>query len=423
MTIIPLKNRTHGEPPRRLSWLWWLLLSAVMLATGLVFSPQQIDTRLWSRQEVWGIDRALIRRTLGPEIDQNRYPEKISVFQDGAGYDAMVEYTIDPDLQAAVATVLEKYNPDYAAFIALDPETGEIVALVNHQRRGIQDENLAVRATYPAASVFKIITAAAVLDLDKATPATVIPFNGKTTSLYKKNVLRHKDTEWTRRYPLSKTFAKSVNTVFARLGIFSVGPVKLRDYGKAFGFNQNLDTDFALAPSRLTFNDDDPWSIAETASGYTRSTTLSPVHGAAIAAVAVNGGRLVTPSLVRKIMNDDGLILYTLDPSGSAPVVREETARDLQVLMRETVSKGSASASFKKFARGDMRAVDVGGKTGSLTGENPKGRYDWFVGYATKDGRKLAFAVMCINREFWYVKSAYVARKAVEYFFRDSGEN
>ncbi|MCH1522573.1 MAG: hypothetical protein L7T80_07080, partial [Arenicellales bacterium] len=110
MTIIPLKNRTHGEPPRRLSWLWWLLLSAVMLATGLVFSPQQIDTRLWSRQEIWGIDRALIRRTLGPEIDQNRYPEKISVFQDGAGYDAMVEYTIDPDLQTAVATVFEKYN-------------------------------------------------------------------------------------------------------------------------------------------------------------------------------------------------------------------------------------------------------------------------------------------------------------------------
>ena len=111
----------------------------------------------------------------------------------------MVEYTIDPDWQAAVATVLEKYNPDYAAFIALDPETGEIVALVNHQRRGIQDENLAVRATYPAASVFKIITAAAVLDLDKATPATVIPFNGKTTSLYKKTVLRHKDTQWNRR--------------------------------------------------------------------------------------------------------------------------------------------------------------------------------------------------------------------------------
>ena len=422
MTIIPSGKKTNRESPRRRFWLWWVLASVVMLAAGLVLAPQQIDTRSWSRQEIWGIDRALIRRTLGPEIDQNRYPRKITIQRDGAVYRASVEYTIDPDLQTAVAGVFEKYSPDYAAFAALDPDTGEILALVSHQRQGIKNQNLAIRATYPAASVFKIITAGAVLDLGKATPSTVVPFNGKTTSLYKKNVLKHKDNQWTRRYPLSTAFGKSVNTVFARLGIFSVGPHTLHDYGEAFGFNQSLDADFALAPSRLRFNGDDPWSIAETASGYTRNTTLSPVHGAAIAAVAVNGGRLVSPSVVRKIVDDDGLILYTLQTPDATPVVNDGTARDLKVLMRQTVSQGSASGSFKKFARNDMRAVDVGGKTGSLTGENPRGRYDWFVGYAQKDGRKLAFAAMCINEEFWYVKSAYVARKAIEHFFGRQGE-
>ena len=44
-----------------------------------------------------------------------------------------------------------------------------------------------------------------------------------------------------------------------------------------------------------------------------------------------------------------------------------------------------------------------------------------FVGYAEKNGRKLAFAAMCINRKVWYVKSATVARKAVEHFFRETG--
>ena len=130
----------------------------------------------------------------------------------------------------------------------------------------------------------------------------------------------------------------------------------------------------------------------------------------------------MSPSVVRKIVDDDGLILYTLQTPDATPVVNDGTARDLKVLMRQTVSKGSASGSFKKFARNDMRAVDVGGKTGSLTGENPRGRYDWFVGYAQKDGRKLAFAAMCINEEFWYVKSAYVARKAIEHFFGRQGE-
>jgi len=87
------------------------------------------------------------------------------------------------------------------------------------------------------------------------------------------------------------------------------------------------------------------------------------------------------------------------------------------------VASGSARDSFKKFFRGDMADVEVGGKTGSLTGENPPGRYDWFIGYAQKDGRKIAFAAMCINEEFWYVKSAYVARKAIEHFFSRPNTN
>ncbi|HAA36082.1 MAG TPA: hypothetical protein DCE12_04635, partial [Gammaproteobacteria bacterium] len=136
-------KKTQPGSPRRISWIWWLLLSLMMLAAGLVFSPQQIDTRQWSRQDIWGIDRALIRRTLGLQIDQNRYPEKISIEHGGSHYNATVEYTIDPSLQAAVAGVFEQYNPDYGVFAALDADTGEILALVNHQRRGITDQNLA----------------------------------------------------------------------------------------------------------------------------------------------------------------------------------------------------------------------------------------------------------------------------------------
>ena len=67
-----------------------------------------------------------------------------------------------------------------------------------------------------------------------------------------------------------------------------------------------------------------------------------------------------------------------------------------------------------------MKTVEGGGQTGRLPGGNPRGRYDWFVGYAQKNGRNLAFAAMCINEEFWYVKSAYVARKAIEHFFSES---
>ncbi|GIS91646.1 MAG: hypothetical protein CM1200mP20_16870 [Pseudomonadota bacterium] len=60
-----------------------------------------------------------------------------------------------------------------------------------------------------------------------------IPFNGKTTSLYRKNVLHHKNNKWTRHLPLSASFGKSVNTVFGRLGLEYVGGEGLLDYATA----------------------------------------------------------------------------------------------------------------------------------------------------------------------------------------------
>jgi beta-lactamase class D len=86
-------------------------------------------------------------------------------------------------------------------------------------------------------------------------------------------------------------------------------------------------------------------------------------------------------------------------------------------MLRETVQAGSARSSFAGFFHGAMAQVEVGGKTGSLSGLDPQGRYDWFVGYATAGPKKLAYAALCINRDFWYVKSAFIARKAIEHYF------
>ena len=63
--------------------------------------------------------------------------------------------------------------------------------------------------------------------------------------------------------------------------------------------------------------------------------------------------------------------------------------------------------------------MEIGGKTGSLTGYSPKGRHDWFVGYAEKEGHKVAYASLIINKEKWYVRSAYVARQFIYHYFTE----
>lgn len=61
----------------------------------------------------------------------------------------------------------------------------------------------------------------------------------------------------------------------------------------------------------------------------------------------------------------------------------------------------------------------MGGKTGSLTGMSPKGKYDWFMGYASDGNHKIALCALTINEDTWRVKSSFLARTYIESYFRE----
>ena len=357
----------------------------------------------------------------------NRFPSKLA-FSDGEDKEPIVgfvEYTFDSGVHKNMADVYMKYQPDYACFVAIDVETGAILNLTSFIKKDDPDilDNLVMRSTYPAASVFKMITAAAGLDTGEVSPTTVIPFNGKSTSLYKKQVLSHKDNKWTRRPTFKESFAKSMNPVFGQIGIFNLGAEKLNSYASKFGFGEVLKSDFNLAPSMVNLDFDNKFEIAEAASGYTTDITLSPIHAAQLAAIVANDGKMVTPYMVQSISDKQGALLYESKGVAEHKIIGVKAAKDLQALMSETTRIGSARSSFKDLSRykiyNDMK---IGGKTGSLTGYSPKGRHDWFVGFAEKDGHKVAYASLIINKEKWFVRSAYVARQFIYHYFTNRKE-
>ena len=389
----------------------------LVVAIGTLGWPASLDSLERQSVSIWGVDRTLISQTISPPLSNGHFPLRIRVNHKDTRHPSSIQYTIDASLQNATAAVLDHYRPDYGVFVAIDPESGHLLAIASHQRDGAPEHNLALRGGYPAASVFKIITAAAAVELGKVHADTVLPFNGKETSLSRKNILHHKKNQWTRHFTVKKSFAKSVNTVFARMGIELVTREHLLAYAGRFGFNQSLGSDFIHDNSTFQLASDDPWLIAKTAAGYTRQTTLNPIHGAVIAATIANGGYRVRPTLVDALIEDHGIILYEAPPTTRLRVLTSKTTDQLQKMMETTVRIGSAKSSLKNFFRGNYSEVHVGGKTGTLTGLDPPGRYDWFVGYAHRGQKKLAFASLCINREYWHVKSAYVARKAIEHYF------
>lgn len=336
------------------------------------------------------------------------------------GHTYQAKLTLDRELQRRIENIYERYAPAYAAFIAMDPDTGKILAMVDHSEDGAV-ENLILHASYPAASVFKVITSAAALEEHKIQPQSIMSYNGATTTLYKHN-LRDDINRWTRFTSVEEALAKSINTVFAKIAIHRLGQQTLQKYADRFGFNQQIKFDMPVDISTVHVPDD-MYGLAEAGSGYTKRQTLSPLQGALIASAIINHGHMPNPYFVQEVLDTKGDRVYQAMQFTTRSPVEPETARLLSQMMEQTIKTGTAHKIYRDYDHNPILSkLFIGAKTGSLSGENPEGKYDWFVGFAqaTDDPtHKIAFAAMTVNRKFWRIKSSYVAREAIlEYFGR-----
>ena len=398
----------------------YLTCSLIILSFSGLFSISLVNADSLKVGE-YALTASDIAASLTDHARSNRFPSALEFASadSNSTVQGKINYTFDQAVHKDMAKVYLRYQPDYACFVAIDVDTGAILNLTSFIKDDEKLDNLVMRSSYPAASVFKIVTAAASLDMGKILPSTVIPYNGKSTTLYKSQVLRHKKTKWTRTPTLAESFAKSVNPVFGQIGVFHVGANKLKEYAGRFGFDTKLRSDFELPESHLGLALDTQWQLAEAGSGYTKDITMSPIHAAQMAAIVANKGQMVIPYMVDSVIGNNGKVLYSAQSNlNSAQVISNKAAEQMRGLMRGTARIGSARKSFSGLNRYKVyKGMEIGGKTGSLTGFSPKGRHDWFVGYAEKEGKRIAYASLIINKEKWVVRSAYVARQFIYHYF------
>lgn len=371
-----------------------------------------------------------ISRGIGSEVMRNRFPSEAQFEVGAIPVTGRLQYGLEPKEQAFMQKLMTQYRPDFGAFVAIDARTGRILTMVSRiqgrdealEKAGDASENLALKASFPAASIFKIVTAGAVLDTNKASPDTRIAFNGANHTLYKRNVVDTKENRWTRRMTIREAFGSSVNTIFGKLGLFYAGPETLREYAERFYFNQPIRADIPVQTGYTRFTSQDPWSVVSAASGFTLDNTMSPLQGAMIAAAVANDGVMMEPYLIDKVSDQKGNIIYQAAPKRSHIVVGPETARDLRGLFEQTVMKGTSRKSFRQALRKrSFDEVEFGGKTGSLTGLNPKGKCDWFVGYARFGDQRIAVAALTVNEQRWRVKSSNLAQMYLTQYIRTVG--
>jgi penicillin-binding protein A len=357
--------------------------------------------------------RLKLAQSLGPYFKKNEYPQK------EAG--ALIEYTFDLELQQKAESLLRQYRPDYAAIVVMNAVTGEILALSSFEKGKKNHDNWALHGGFPAASVFKVVTASAALDKYGLHEETLIFFNGGSHTLYKKNVMNRDVNRWTRAITLKEAFAQSFNTPFGRLTFDRMNPEDIHDYALKFGFNQVIQSDLPFDMGFTSVPEEKNFSLAEIASGFNRVTKMSPIQGAMIAASVVSEGVMPVPTIVRKIKDEQGHLVYESRPVTAATVLTPEGAEKLSRLMSATVERGTSRKFFRSLIPWlRVSEIEVGGKTGSLTGLDPKGKVDWFIGYGKNpEGDKIAIAAVTVNKEKWVVKSSYLARQMIEFRYQD----
>ncbi len=313
-----------------------------------------------------------------------------------AGPDGERLLTIEPALQDALTALLESYQTPYAAVVVLEPATGRVLAMAEHAQANPALRGLATKALFPAASVFKLVTATALLDAGLGPDDVGCAHGGKRH--IQARLLEDSTADQT-CLSLAEALGRSANAVFAKLTHRYLRPEQLRAAAEALHFNRPFDfpvpTDVSLA--RVP---DDALGLATTGAGF-GDVYLSPLHGAMLASVAANRGLWRAPVLFED----------QVDAAGAGErVLSEDQAAALVRMMEETVTHGTARRVF----RGSTLRSAVG-KTGSLADKPPLPYrdYTWFVGFAPRDSPRVAVAAVVVNDALWRIHAPWLAGEAL----------
>jgi cell division protein FtsI (penicillin-binding protein 3) len=342
--------------------------------------------------------RALVERdALGREV--TGAPVILKASRPGQGVvltlDATLQYLAEKEVDAA----WRRTRARAAMAVAMDPRTGEILALAirptfnpNAFAGATDDErrNRAVTDPFEPGSTFKVILAAAALEEGVIRPTDRVYGENGAITIANATIHDWKKYGW---LTFSEVLQNSSNVGSIKVGL-SLGKERYYKYITGFGFGTATGAGLP-GESRGQLRAPDRWSglsLATMSIGQEISVTALQMV-ASFAAVA-NGGRLMQPQIVRAVLDEQGREARSFEPKAVRQVISPETARVLTGMMTKVVSEGTGhNAAIAGF--------EVAGKTGTAQKLEPgTRRYSRapgvlsFVGFAPADDPRLAMVVL-----------------------------
>lgn len=287
--------------------------------------------------------------------------------QDGVNMTLTINYELQAVLERELDNAVSKYNPDQALGIAMNPKTGEILAIASrpdfnpseYQNYTVEEinRNLPVWMTYEPGSTFKIITLSAALeekliDLDKDTF-----YDGGSV-----NVENARIKCWKHGGHGVQTYLQvvenSCNPGFVSIGQ-KLGKEKLFEYINAFGFGEKTGVDLNGEASGILFKLDKVGPVELATTSFGQGVSVTPIQQITAVSAAINGGTLIKPYIVKSLNEPEtNTVIKSFESDIKRKVISEDTSEKVRYALESVVTNGTGRNAF-------IDGYRVGGKTGT----------------------------------------------------------
>ena len=388
--------------------------------------------------------RGLITRVIVDNQNKEPIPgENISLYLDKDlqektaealrnGMESAKQLTGDNTINSGVAIVMDVHTGGILASVSLPDYDNNLFASTisnqDYQKLATDPANplfdRAIKGTYPPGSISKIILASAGLqegnitaNTSMVTPAA-IKIGDYTFPDWKDHSYESTNIE--------RAIAESNDIFFYSLGggfenINGLGIDKIKHYWQLFGLGEKTGIDLPGEAAGLL--PDEKWKLAATGTPWYIGDTyhvsigqgdllVTPLQMVRATAAIANGGTLLQPQLVQKIVDPSGKVIQDFGPRIERQNFLDPSViKTVQEGMRMTITDGSARSIFPNFP------IEIAGKTGTAQFMNNTKTHAWFECYAPYDKPQIAVLTFVDGGGEGYDVAAPIAKDILSYYF------
>lgn len=312
-----------------------------------------------------------------------------------------IELTIDKDIQAVAEEELKKgifKSKAKSGFIVImDPNNGEILAMASYPFYDPNDynrysswarRNRAIIDLYEPGSVMKVFIISSAIEERLVSPRTKVNCeNGK----YKVHDRVFKEAHHKQYGALTveEVLKYSSNIGSIKIGE-KIGKKKLYEYLKNFGFGEKTNIGFPGEVRGIVPSVKELTPVRISTISFGQGIALTPLQIVRGFSAIVNGGYLLKPILIKRILDEDNNTIWTNQKEILKRVISDETSKILKDMLRKAVEEGTGKEA-------NVEGLEVLGKTGTAQKPGKRGYIDEylasFLGAFPKDNPKYVIFV------------------------------